>query len=128
MIGDAHRFVHAIGLRIAERFAGELTQAEALILAHLGETGACSVGTLHTAFGHRRSTLTSALDRLESKSLVSTERSPDDARSIIVHLTREGKTRAAAVQRLFREIENAIPKRACEALAQALPHACDALL
>jgi DNA-binding MarR family transcriptional regulator len=73
-----------------------LSQAELHILAHLDASGAGSTASLHSSFGHRRSTLTSILDRLESRGLIQRRTHPDDRRSFLVELTADG---AAAARR-----------------------------
>jgi DNA-binding MarR family transcriptional regulator len=103
LIPALHRATHQIGLYL-ER-AGEVTQAEAHILAHLAEHGARTVAELHTALAHRRSTLTSILDRLEGRGLATREVSPSDRRSFVITLTPEGATVAARVHALLQALE-----------------------
>ena len=77
------RAAHLIGVYV-ERSAGELgiTQAEAHVLAELHRHGPTQIATLHREFGHKRSTLTSILDRLERRKLIRRELNPDDRRSL----------------------------------------------
>src|SRR5271166_713519 len=96
-IAELHRAVHAIGLFLDERLEGRVSQSKALLLLHLSTLGDLSVNALHQAFLHRRSTLTSVLDRLESKGLVQRTASAMDRRSVEVSLTVQGARLAAKI-------------------------------
>ncbi len=79
------RAAHLIGVYV-ERSAGELgiTQADAHVLAELHRHGPTQIAALHREFGHKRSTLTSILDRLERRKLIRREPNPDDRRSFVI--------------------------------------------
>lgn len=85
-----------------------LSQAELHILAHLDAEGGDSTASLHRSFGHRRSTLTSILDRLESRGLIQRRIHPTDRRSFLIELTGDGagaaRRAAADIQDLDRRI------------------------
>ena len=98
LIFSIHRATHRIGLYI-QRHAPDLTQAEAHILCHLHEFGDSALSDLHRAFAHKRSTLTSVLDRLDARELVTRESSQKDRRSFVVRLTQSGKKKAAKIHR-----------------------------
>jgi DNA-binding MarR family transcriptional regulator len=104
LIFGIHRATHRIGLFIQKRAPG-FTQAEAHILCHLHEAGNSSIADLHLAFAHKRSTLTSVLDRLESRGLVKREVSRTDRRSFVVSLTPAGKKKAARIHALLASLE-----------------------
>jgi len=107
LIFGIHRATHRIGLYI-QRNAPDLTQAEAHILCHLHESGDSAVSSLHRAFAHKRSTLTSVLDRLDSRGLITRESSKKDRRSFVVSLTRTGKKKAAQIHRLLESLESGV--------------------
>jgi DNA-binding MarR family transcriptional regulator len=90
-IPDIHRVTHRIGLHVERAGGTGVTQAEAHLLAHLIESGESTTGELHRAFAHRRSTLTSILDRLEGRRLIVRMVDPADRRSFRVSLTRSGR-------------------------------------
>ena len=104
LIFGIHRATHRIGLYI-QRQIPDLNQAEAHILCHLHEAGDSTVSELHGAFAHKRSTLTSVLDRLESRGLITRESSRKDRRSFVIGLTRAGKAKAANVHRVLERLE-----------------------
>jgi DNA-binding MarR family transcriptional regulator len=106
MIADIQRATHLIGLHL-ERAGLGVTQAEAHLLARLAD-GPATVGELHREFGHKRSTLTSVLDRLEERGYVERTVNPDDRRSFVVTTTREGGRVARRVRRAFDELERTI--------------------
>jgi DNA-binding MarR family transcriptional regulator len=104
LIFAIHRTTHRIGLFIS-RHMPDLSQGEAHILSHLIESGDVTIAELHRAFAHRRSTLTSVLDRLVERGLVTRQTSQRDRRSFVVSLTRAGKAKAGKVHRLLETIE-----------------------
>ena len=107
LILGIHRTTHRIGLFIQKRAPG-FTQADAHILCHLHEAGDCSIAELHRAFAHKRSTLTSVLDRLDARGLIKRESSQSDRRSFVIRLTRTGKKQAAKIHALLESLENGV--------------------
>ena len=86
------RATHAVALWIERTFARlRLTQAEAHVLAALSEIAPCSINDLHHRFGHKRSTLTSLLDRLEERGWVRRGTHPTSRRLTLVELTEKGR-------------------------------------
>ena len=74
-----------------------LTQGEAHVLAQLERRGPMAIAELHKECGHKRSTLTNILDRLENRKLVRRELNRNDRRSFIVSLTPHGRRTARRV-------------------------------
>ena len=107
LIPQIHRTTHQIGLYI-ERSGLRLNQGEAHIMAHLAGAGDCSVGELHKAFAHKRSTLTSYLDRLAERRLIRREVSAQDRRSFVVSLTPAGKALAGKIHRHLEALEKEV--------------------
>ena len=105
LIAPIHRATHRIGLHIAQMSELGVTQPEAHILDHLVCHGDSTVGQLHAAFAHRRSTLTSVLDRLSEKKLIAREASEADRRTFVIRLTPAGKALAMRLQQPLRELE-----------------------
>ena len=91
LIPELHRATHRVSTYIAAAPNLELTQAEAHLMAQLA-SGMKGLGELHETFGHKRSTLTSILDRLASRGLITREVPEEDRRSVIVRPTPAGKS------------------------------------
>jgi DNA-binding MarR family transcriptional regulator len=104
LIPQIHRTTHQIGLYI-ERSGLGLNQGEAHILAHLASAGDSTVGELHKAFAHKRSTLTSFLDRLAERRLIRREVRSEDRRSFVISLTPAGKVVARKIHRHLEALE-----------------------
>jgi len=115
LIPHIHRATHRIGLHIAELDNPAVNQAEAHVLAHLATAGQSTIGQVHRAFGHKRSTLTSILDRLEDRSLIARTSDARDRRTFIVSLTRNGR---AAARRVMDHME-VLERRALQHAAPA---------
>jgi DNA-binding MarR family transcriptional regulator len=108
LIPGIHRATHRIGIWLEEAVPPlAVTQGEAHLLAHLAEAGACSVAELHRAFAHKRSSLTSYLDRLEDRGYIERAPHPGDRRSFLVSLTQAGSAAAARVHRRLAALEAA---------------------
>src|SRR5215813_1193101 len=92
IIPSLERATHMVSLWIERTFVGlRLTQAEAHVLAALSEIAPCSINDLHHRFGHKRSTLTSLLDRLEERGWVRRGPHPTSRRLTLVELTEDGR-------------------------------------
>jgi len=108
LILEVHRATHRIGLFLeAAEPPLDVSQGEAHLLAWLLEAGDSPMSALHAAFAHKRSTLTSYVDRLEEKKLVRRELRAEDRRSFQVSLTAAGKALAARVHRHLEALEAA---------------------
>jgi DNA-binding MarR family transcriptional regulator len=115
LVPGIHRATHRIALHLEATLPPlDVSQGEAHLLAFLSEAGTSSVARLHDAFAHKRSTLTSYLDRLEEKGLATRQLHPDDRRSFLVALTPAGKALAARVHKRLEELEDAALGRLSE--------------
>jgi DNA-binding MarR family transcriptional regulator len=115
LIPHIHRATHRIGLHIAGLDDPAVNQPEAHVLAFLANTGESTIGEVHRAFGHKRSTLTSILDRLEERGLVARTSDQRDRRTFVVTLTKTGR---AAARRVMDHLE-AFERRALQRAAPA---------
>jgi DNA-binding MarR family transcriptional regulator len=109
ILANLERAAHLIGAYL-DPTASKLgiTQGEAHVLAQLATHGPTVIGELHREFGHKRSTLTNVVDRLEGRGLVRREINVDDRRSFVVHLTVAGRRAAASITRTLDELEHAL--------------------
>lgn len=126
LIPDLHRATHRVGLHL-ERVVPGMTQAEAHILAHLGSAGDCTIAELHQALAHKRSTLTSVLDRLEGRQLATRELDAADRRTFRIRLTPSGRALAAEVLASLEAIEARALARLGRVKLDALKAAMDEL-
>jgi DNA-binding Lrp family transcriptional regulator len=80
-VHPVHRATHRIGLYLDKLGEPGLTQGEAHILALLAHSGPAKVAELHRGLAHKRSTLTSILDRLAKRNLITREVGRTDRRT-----------------------------------------------
>ena len=106
-----HRAAHAVAMLVDRAADLGVTQAEAHVLSHLAEHGPSTIAEIHQAFGHKRSTLTSVLDRLAARELITREVHAEDRRSFVVALTRQGRSLAAKASAHLETIEFEVRKR-----------------
>ena len=103
---------HALALWVERTFQRQrLTQAEAHVLAYLARHSPCSINDLHHSFGHKRSTLTSLLDRLEGRGLVQRAAHPSDRRLVMVQLTDAGRQAGVEVSEALHDLEGRVLAR-----------------
>src|SRR5205823_4699337 len=108
LVHPIHRATHRIGLYLDELGEPGLTQGEAHILALLAESSPATIADLHRGLAHKRSTLTSILDRLAQRKLITRAPGESDRRTFIVALTRPGRGLAQRVSRHLSSLERRV--------------------
>ncbi len=111
LVHPVHRATHRIGLYLDDLRERGLTQGEAHILALLAHSGRANVADLHRGLAHKRSTLTSILDRLARRGLITRAVGETDRRTFVVRLTAKGRRLAQRVQRHLSALERAVVRR-----------------
>jgi|SRR5437773_3806577 len=115
LVPPIHRATHRIGLYLAALGEDGLSQGEAHVLAQLATPGSATVGELHKGLAHKRSTLTSMLDRLVDRSFVTREVGASDRRTFVVTLTPAGRRVARRVHRHLMRLERIVAARVSRA-------------
>ena len=116
VLSPIHRASRQIGICLGEEMTRiGLGSGEGHLVLYLGRYAPVTIAELHRVFGLKRSTLTSILDRLESRGLLRREVCPDDRRSFLIHLTAEGAALAARVQRPVADLERTVCRELTEA-------------
>ena len=119
LIDANHRMTHQLAIAL-ERGEMGVDQPEAHVLSHLAEHDEATVTEIHRTFGHKRSTLTSVLDRLEAKGLIERVVNTADRRSFIIKLTPNGRVIARRVQSWMRKLEPDIERNLSEEQMEGL--------
>jgi DNA-binding MarR family transcriptional regulator len=110
-VHPVHRATHRIGLYLDALHEPGLTQGEAHILALLANRSPAKVGDLHRGLAHKRSTLTSILDRLAKRSLITRRVGKVDRRTFLIGLTAKGRRLARRVSRHLSDLETRVARR-----------------
>ncbi len=111
-LSPVHRAIRQISLYFEERSEHfGLTPSEGHMLTYLRSYSPTAVGELHRVFGIKRSTLTSMLDRLEKRRLITRRLSREDRRVFLVDLTRRGRITADGVRVVAQDLEQGILER-----------------
>jgi DNA-binding MarR family transcriptional regulator len=111
-LSPVHRAIRQISLYFEERSEHfGLTPSEGHMLTYLRSYSPTAVGELHRVFGIKRSTLTSMLDRLEKRRLITRRLSREDRRVFLVDLTRRGRITADGVRVAAQDLEKGILER-----------------
>ena len=111
LVHPVHRATHRIGLYLDDLRERGLTQGEAHILGLLARSGRANVADLHRGLAHKRSTLTSILDRLTRRGLITRAVGETDRRTFVVRSTAKGRKLAKRVQRHLSALERAVVHR-----------------
>jgi MarR family transcriptional regulator, organic hydroperoxide resistance regulator len=124
-----HKATHAIAVHLHRRREQiPVTQAEAHVLSYLSERGgACSIADLHRSFGHKRSTLTGIVDRLEKRRMVEREIHPEDRRSFVLSLTPKGGRLARQVRVSLEQLERSVLRQVTPAQLEGFLALADAI-
>ena len=78
----------------------ELTREQLRIMFLLSFKGRSSPGDAAASFGVPRANVTSIIDRLVEKGLISRQENPDDRRSYILSLTEEGRSQMERLRQI----------------------------
>jgi DNA-binding MarR family transcriptional regulator len=107
LVPPIHRATHRIGLYLATLPDG-LSQGEAHILALLATSGPSTIADLHKGLAHKRSTLTSILDRLADRGLITRAVGTSDRRTFVVTPTATGRRVADRVHAHLLDLERIV--------------------
>lgn len=107
-IAALHRTVHALALYLDRALDGDISQPEAVVLFHLAREGECTINDVHRAFLHKRSTLTSVIDRLEAKGLLRRRTAHIDRRNSTLVLTAQGAKCASRIVKAMQTLRLAV--------------------
>jgi MarR family transcriptional regulator, organic hydroperoxide resistance regulator len=102
-----HATLNALAASLAEL---SLTGSEQNVLAAMADGQTRSVGELANATGTKSSTLTSVLDRLESRGQLERDVDYTDRRSVLIRLTPAGQWTAAKVREAIKDLEKSALK------------------
>lgn len=113
LVPAIHRATHRIGLYLValDKEAHPLSQGESHILAHLAVSEPATVAELLRILAHRRSTLTSILDRLAERGFVTREVGSEDRRTFVIRLTAAGRRVARQVHKRLADLERVVSGR-----------------
>jgi len=109
ILSPIHKATRQVDLYLAKHTSKlGLNNTEAHLVTYLLSYGPCPITETHRVFGLKRSTLTSMLDRLESRGLLCRKANPEDRRSFVINLTRKGKTVGQKLRDLVETFEEQV--------------------
>jgi DNA-binding MarR family transcriptional regulator len=111
LVPPIHRATHRIGLFLADLRDAGLSQGEAHILALLATSAPATIAELHRGLAHKRSTLTSILDRLTARGFITRQVGATDRRTFVITPTSKGVQIARRVHRHLTGLEEAVGRR-----------------
>jgi DNA-binding MarR family transcriptional regulator len=111
LVPPIHRATHRIGLYLADLRESGVSQGEAHILAHLATSAPATIADLHAGLAHKRSTLTSILDRLTARGLITRQVGIEDRRTFVINTTTKGRKLAQRIHDHATALEEAVDRR-----------------
>jgi len=124
LMGQMMRSHHVSKQNIQPWLHLDLTKEQLRVIFLLSFKRKASPGEVAEAFGVPKANVTSVIDRLVVKGLVSRQENPDDRRSHILSLTDEGRKQVAEFQEtkvaLFRRILDRMDEEALDSLYKGL--------
>ncbi len=111
-LSPLHKATRQVSLWFGEQMADmDLSPQEGHVLSYLNAYAPCPISELVRVFGLKQSTLTSLLDRLEERNLITRAVNPEDRRSFLIDVTRGGRTVAQKLNRLTERLEQGLRRR-----------------
>jgi len=126
-VHPVQRTTHRIGLYLGELCENELTQGEAHILALLTHSSSANIADLHRGLAHKRSTLTSILDRLVDRGLIKRQIDESDRRTFVIVPTAKGRKLAQRITHHLADLERAVIRRVSAADIKGFKNVVSAL-
>src|SRR5437763_11119972 len=111
-LSPTHKATRQVGVHMERQMEGTgLSPQEGHLLSYLRSYAPCPIAEVVNVFGLRGSTATAVLDRMEERGFATRRPNPDDRRSFLLDLPREGKRIAEEVQQHVDKLEAAIARR-----------------
>ena len=108
-LSPIHKATRQISLYLEPQCAAlGVSTSEGHLLSYLRTYGPCPIVEILRVFGSKPSTMTNILERLAGRGLIIRNHDPEDRRSILVSLTREGRGVAGRINRMIRDLEGRI--------------------
>ena len=127
-LSPIHKATRQLSIHLQRIHAGlGVSHPETHVLAYLLSYGPCSVGELLNVFGHKKSTLTSILDRLAKRGHIVRDVNPLDRRSFMIDLTAPGRRTARKIRRLLENLEEEIASRISQRSLAGFRHVMEAI-
>ena len=104
-----------------------LSAPEGHLLSYVRRYGPSPMGELTRVFGHRKSTLTSMVDRLCERGLMARQVNPEDRRSFVVSTTARAGRLVEAGGAVLRRLEGAVRRRVSRAAVQGFGEVLEAI-
>jgi DNA-binding MarR family transcriptional regulator len=106
---------------------GDIAPGEAHLMTYVNLYGPCPIAELVRVFGYKKPTMTSMLDRLAAKKLITRTVNPEDRRSFLVAATARGSKAAVAARIPAEELDVAVRARVSDRDYQGFVRVLDAL-
>lgn len=106
VVSPLHKAMRQMSLHLGAVVRAQGIQGtEGHLLSYVAVYGPASVGELRRVFGHKPSTLTSLLDRLENAGWIERAINPNDRRGFLISTTRDGARVGKRARRVVEKFE-----------------------
>ena len=112
VVSPLHKAMRQMSLHLGEQVRSQgLEGAEGHLLAYVAAYGPVRVGELRRVFGHKPSTLTGLLDRLERAGWIVRSVDPRDRRGFLIEATPSGASKGVEARRVVEAFEETLLAR-----------------
>ncbi len=112
IVSPLHKAMRQMSLHLGEAVRAQGIQGtEGHLLSYVAVYGPSRVGELRRVFGHKPSTLTSLLDRLERAGWIERAIDPEDRRGFLISATHQGARVGKRARRVVEDFEAEILAR-----------------
>ena len=112
IVSPLHKAMRQMSVHLGESVRDQgLEGADGHLLSYVAAYGPARIAELRRVFGHKPSTLTSLLDRLERNGWIVRSIDPEDRRSFLIEATPEGARVGGEARRVVEEFEKRILDR-----------------
>ncbi len=112
IVSPLHKAMRQMSLHLGEAVRAQgMEGADGHLLSYLAVYGPCRIAELRKVFGHKPSTLTSLLDRLERRHWIVRSIDPEDRRGFLIEATTEGARVGSDARQVVESFERSVLAR-----------------
>ncbi|MDH3524889.1 MAG: MarR family transcriptional regulator [Acidobacteriota bacterium] len=112
VVSPLHKAMRQLSVHLGDAMRGRgMEGADGHLLAFVAAYGPCGISELRRVFGHKPSTLTGLLDRLERNGWIARSIDPGDRRSFLITATPEGARAGREARRVVEAFEKKVLSR-----------------
>ena len=128
IVSPVHKAIRHMAIHLGSQMDKmPILQGDGHLMSYLYLYSPCPISELGRVFGHKKTTLTSILDRLEQGGLLKRSINPDDRRSFVITSTAKGKKMGKAARSIAERFDSEVCRRVKESDLQGFARVMEAI-